>query len=101
MTRRPGRLETNAVGQLPHARSRPSANSQRAMAICVNLATNSSLAAYTGMPIAQDGCYLAKLRRGHFFLVAAAVVLLALFRPSYFGSLAGTDRFLLFRLLMS
>ena len=53
------------------------------------------------MPTAQDGCHLAKLRRGHFFLVAAAVVLLALFRPSYFGSLAGTDRFLLFRLLMS
>jgi hypothetical protein len=37
----------------------------------------------------------------YFFLVAAAVVLLALLRPSYFGSLAGTDKFLLFRLPMS
>ena len=30
----------------------------------------------------------------------AAGFLLALLRPSYFASLAGTDRFLLFRLLM-
>jgi len=36
----------------------------------------------------------------HFFLASAAVFLFALFRPSYFGTLAGTDRFLLFRLPM-
>jgi len=35
------------------------------------------------------------------FLQRPAVVLSALFRPSYFGVLAGTDRFLLFRLLIS
>ena len=38
---------------------------------------------------------------GYFFLAVAAVVLLALFRPSYFGCLAGTDKFLLFRLLIN
>src|SRR5215468_6096224 len=36
----------------------------------------------------------------HFFLASAADFLFALFRPSYFGTLAGTDRFLLFRLPM-
>lgn len=51
--------------------------------------------------IAEDGYHLANLRCGHFFRVAPAVVLLALLRPSYFGSLAGTDRFLLFRLLIN
>ena len=44
---------------------------------------------------------LSRLRCGHFFLAAAAVALLAFFRPSYFASLAGTDRFLPFRLLIS
>jgi hypothetical protein len=37
----------------------------------------------------------------HFFFAAAAVFLLALFRPSYCGYLAGTDEFLLLRLLIS
>jgi hypothetical protein len=38
---------------------------------------------------------------GHFFLAAAAGFRFALLRPSYLASRAGTERFLLFRLLMS
>jgi hypothetical protein len=59
------------------------------------------LGALPSAAIAEDGYHLANLRCGHFFRVAPAVVLLALLRPSYFGSRAGTDRFLLFRLLIN
>jgi hypothetical protein len=51
--------------------------------------------------IDRDDAALGQYLFAYFFFLAAAVCLLALFRPSYFAPRAGTERFLLLRLLMT